>query len=329
MSSFAAQHQEGAAEADVAVLPGRPEAANQDAAAPPWHGSLAAGLIREARPKQWIKNVLVLTAPLAAGTITQSQTLGAVAIAFAAFCLAASAVYYANDALDVEADRAHPTKRNRPIAAGIIPIRLAWICVVVLGGAALAVAYLDNPATLAVITVYLAMHLAYSAWFKHILVLDLALVASGFLLRAMIGGVAAGIELSQWFLLTTGFASLFMVAGKRYSEQVLMGDAAVVTRRSLAGYTSSYLRFIWQTMVGLTILTYSLWAFDLGLTDRGVRWHELSIVAWAFVFLRYAMFVDAGQAGEPEDVVLGDRVIMAIGLAWLILFALGVFINGR
>ena len=291
--------------------------------------SLIAGLFREARPKQWIKNVLVLTAPLASGTITHHQTLQSVGIAFAAFCLAASAVYYANDALDVEADRQHPTKRNRPIAAGIIPIKLAWICVVVLGAAALAVALTDNAATLAVIAVYLVMHLSYSAWFKHVLVVDLALVAGGFLLRAMVGGVAVNIPLSQWFLLTTGFGSLFMVAGKRYSEMVLMGEDAVSTRRSLAGYTPGYLRFIWQTMAGLTILTYSLWAFDLGIADRTVHWHEISIVPWAFVFLRYAMFVDAGKAGEPEDVVLGDRVIMAIGAAWLVLFALGVFTNGH
>ena len=328
MSSFPAQQEQNEA-AEPGVMGVADGSVPQDRTPASARRRLIAGLYHEARPKQWIKNVLVLTAPLASGTITHARTLGPVAVAFIAFCFAASAVYYANDALDVEADRAHPTKRNRPIAAGIIPIRLAWICVVVLSVLALGIASIDNGATVAVIAVYLVMHLAYSAWFKHVLVLDLALVASGFLLRAMIGGVAAGIPLSQWFLLTTGFASMFMVAGKRYSELMLMGEDAAVTRRSLAGYTLSYLRFIWQTMVGLTILTYSLWAFDLGLEDRGVRWHELSIVPWAFVFLRYAMFVDAGKAGEPEDVVLGDRVIMGIGLAWLILFALGVFINGH
>jgi decaprenyl-phosphate phosphoribosyltransferase len=291
--------------------------------------SLAVGLFRESRPKQWIKNLLVLTAPLASGTIDQRATLGPIAIAFLAFCLAASAVYFANDALDVEADRAHPTKRYRPIAAGIVPIRLAWIFVVILGAASLGLAVFDNSGTVAVVAVYLAMHLSYSAWFKHVLVLDLALVAGGFLLRAMAGGVAADIALSQWFLLTTGFASLFMVSGKRYSELLLMGDGAATTRKSLVGYTPSYLRFIWQTMAGLTILTYSLWAFELGVADRTVHWHEISIVPWAFVFLRYAMFVDAGKAGEPEDVVLGDRVIMAIGAAWLVLFAAGVFANGH
>ena len=286
---------------------------------------LLRAMVREARPKQWVKNVLVLTAPLASGRIDEAKVLGAAAIAFAAFCLAAAAVYYANDALDVEADRAHPKKRYRPIAAGLIPIRLAWATVVVLSIAAIGVALTANLGTAAVVAVYLAMHLSYSAWFKHILVLDLALVAAGFLLRAMVGGVAANIPLSQWFLLTTAFGSLFMVAGKRYSEMVLMGEAAATTRKSLAAYSESYLRFVWQMTAGLTILTYSLWAFSLGQGEHGVDWHEISIVPWSFIFLRYAMFVDAGSAGEPEDVVLGDRVIMAIGAAWLACFALGVF----
>jgi decaprenyl-phosphate phosphoribosyltransferase len=303
-----------------------PAIVEAEVAAAPAYG-LGRGLFLEARPKQWVKNVLVLTAPLAAGKINRADVLADSAIAFAAFCLAASAVYYANDALDVEADRAHPKKRFRPIAAGVIPIPLAWVCVVVLAVAAIAMALAAGTATAVVIGVYLAMHLSYSAWFKHVLVLDLALVAAGFLLRAMIGGVAAGIPLSQWFLLTTGFGSLFMVSGKRYSEMVLMGEAAATTRKSLAAYSSSYLRFVWQMAAGLTILTYSLWAFSLESQNQngGVHWHEISIVPWCFIFLRYAMFVDAGQAGEPEDVVLGDKVIMAIAVAWLACFALGVF----
>jgi len=303
-----------------------PLAAAQHPGATPVSGmKLVRALVREARPKQWVKNILVLTAPLAAGRINESAVLSASAIAFAAFCLAAAAVYYANDALDVEADRMHPKKRHRPIAAGLIPIPLAWGMVVVLSIAALGVSLAANPATAAVIAVYLAMHLSYSAWFKHILVLDLALVAGGFLLRAMIGGVAAGIPLSQWFLLTTAFGSLFMVAGKRHSEMILMGEAAATTRKSLAAYSESYLRFVWQMAAGLTILTYALWAFNLSQNTAGVNWHEISIVPWSFLFLRYAMFVDAGNAGEPEDVLLGDRVIMAIAAIWLACFALGVF----
>jgi decaprenyl-phosphate phosphoribosyltransferase len=288
-------------------------------------GALLRAMVREARPKQWVKNFLVLTAPLAAGRINEGKVLGASAIAFAAFCLAAAAVYYANDALDIEADRMHPKKRYRPIAAGLISIPLAWATVVVLSIAALGVAFTANLGTAAIIAVYLAMHLSYSAWFKHILVLDLALVAGGFLLRAMVGGVAADIPLSQWFLLTTAFGSLFVVAGKRHSEMILMGEAAATTRKALAAYTESYLRFVWQMAAGLTILTYALWAFGLGQGESGVNWHEISIVPWSFLFLRYAMFVDSGKAGEPEDVVFGDKVIMAIAALWLACFAAGVF----
>lgn len=288
-------------------------------------GTLLRAMVREARPKQWVKNFLVLTAPLAAGRINEGRVLGASAIAFAAFCLAAAAVYYANDSLDVEADRMHPRKKYRPIAAGLIPIPLAWVMVVVLSVAAIGVAFAANAGTAAVIAIYLAMHLSYSAWFKHILVLDLALVAGGFLLRAMIGGVAANIPLSQWFLLTTAFGSLFVVAGKRHSEMILMGEAAATTRKSLAAYSESYLRFVWQMAAGLTILTYALWAFSLGQGETGVNWHEISIVPWSFIFLRYAMFVDSGKAGEPEDVVFGDPVIGAIAGIWLACFAAGVF----
>jgi decaprenyl-phosphate phosphoribosyltransferase len=327
--SAAAVQAAGAAEQTAAEPESAPVSesgpVSEPESAPVSRSGLLRGMVREARPKQWVKNILVLTAPLAAGKINDSHTLKAVGIAFLAFCLAASAVYYANDSLDVEADRIHPKKRYRPIAAGIVPIRLAWVVVVVLSAAAIGVALVANPATAAVISVYLAMHLGYSAWFKHVLVLDLALVAAGFLLRAMIGGIAAGIPLSQWFLLTTGFGSLFMVAGKRYSEMALMGEGAGTTRKSLAAYSASYLQFVWQMAAGLTILTYSLWALSLSENESGVPWHEISIVPWSFIFLRYAMFVDAGEAGEPEDVVLGDRVIMAIGAVWLACFALGVF----
>ncbi|HEV2639255.1 MAG TPA: decaprenyl-phosphate phosphoribosyltransferase [Actinocrinis sp.] len=306
--------------------PPRPAGPPESAAEPaPRSGGLAAGLVREARPKQWVKNVLVLTAPLAAGKIGHAATVRDGAIALAAFCLAASAVYYANDSFDVEADRQHPKKRFRPIAAGIIPIRLAWVMVALLSAAAVAVGFAANGATAAVIGFYIAMHLAYSAWFKHVAVVDLVMVAAGFLLRAMVGGIAAGLPLSQWFLLTTGFGSLFMVAGKRYSEMVLMGEEAASTRKSLAAYSKSYLRFVWQMAAGLTMLTYAEWASILDAGHHQIAWHEISIVPWCLVFLRYALLVDRGKAGEPEDVVLGDRMIKIVGALWLVCFTLGVF----
>ncbi|MDQ2788510.1 MAG: decaprenyl-phosphate phosphoribosyltransferase, partial [Actinomycetota bacterium] len=176
------------------------------------------GLIRTMRPRQWVKNVLVLAAPFAGGTILHLPVLVAVGIAFIAFSLAASGVYLVNDVQDVEADRAHPTKRNRPIAAGVVPPRLALGVAAALFAAAIGVSFVASTDLVLVTVVYIAVQLSYCFWLKHQPVVDISIVASGFLLRAIAGGAAAGIVLSQWFLLTTAFGSLFMVAGKRYAE---------------------------------------------------------------------------------------------------------------
>jgi decaprenyl-phosphate phosphoribosyltransferase len=210
---------------------------------------------------------------------------------------------------------------------------MALVAGAVCGAAGLGVAAIANLTTVLVVAVYMALHIVYSMWFKHVPVLDLAMVASGFLLRAIVGGVAANLELSQWFLLTTGFGSLFMVAGKRYSEMVLMGEDAASSRKSLQEYSQTYLRFVWQAAATVTMVTYSLWAFQLASTPdiahkSAKPWLEVSVIPWVFIFLRYSMFVDTGRAGEPEDVVLKDRVIMGIGAVWLAVFATGVILVG-
>ena len=294
---------------------------------------LPVALILAGRPRQWVKNVLVLAAPLSAAKLGHTDVLRPSAIAFVAFCFAASCIYFVNDVMDVESDRRHPKKRFRPIAAGWVPIPLALAAGAVSGAAGLAVAAIANLTTVGVVAVYMALHIVYSMWFKHVPVLDLAMVASGFLLRAIVGGVAANLELSQWFLLTTGFGSLFMVAGKRYSEMVLMGEEAASSRKSLSEYSQSYLRFVWQAAATVTMITYSLWAFQLASTPdiahkSAKPWLEVSVIPWVFIFLRYSMFVDTGRAGEPEDVVLKDRVIMGIGAVWLAVFATGVILVG-
>jgi len=184
--------------------------------------NLVTGLIKAMRPRQWVKNLLVLIAPVAAfGSDVQfdyREVAIKVLIAFVAFSLAASSVYLVNDARDVEADRQHPTKRFRPIAAGVVPEWLAYCVAAVLGVAALAIAWLATPNLTVVIAIYIAMQLAYCFGLKHQPVLDICIVASAYLIRAIAGGAAASIPLSQWFLLGMTFASLFMVGGKRYAE---------------------------------------------------------------------------------------------------------------
>ena len=314
---------------DVAPAPA-PEPAPADFEWPPprpegFRGSAAWSVVRALRPRQWVKNVLVLAAPLAAGRVLDLDVLGPTAIAFLLFCMSASAVYLVNDTIDVEEDRRHPKKRFRPIAAGLVPRPLAVGLAVVLCASALTLAVLfTRPALAAVLASYVVIQLAYCVFLKNEPVVDLAVVASGFLLRGVAGGVAAGLFLSQWFLLVAAFGSLFMVAGKRYSELVLVGDAAA-TRKTLQEYSASYLRFVWGLSASVTVTTYSLWAFEMSRSQDGVPWALISIAPFVLALLRYAVDVDKGAAGAPEEIVLRDRVLLVMGAVWVALFSVGVF----
>jgi decaprenyl-phosphate phosphoribosyltransferase len=289
--------------------------------------AIARGLVRTARPKQWSKNVLVFAAPFAAGKITHLPVLGAAALAFVVFCIAASGVYLINDAKDVEADRAHPTKRNRPIAAGIVPVPAAMALSAVLLVGAIALSFVDNWQLAVVIAVYEAVQLGYCFGLKHERVIDLCIVASGFSLRAIAGGVAAQTPPSQWFLLVTAFGSLFMVAGKRYAEIRLFERTGAEIRASLRKYSASYLRFVWATSVAIVITTYSLWAFDdLLVESRHSVWATISIVPFVIALLRYAGDVDSGDGGAPDEIVLRDRVLQLLGLCWALTVAFAFYL---
>ena len=291
---------------------------------PGFRGSFAWGLVRAVRPRQWVKNLLVFAAPLAAGAVFDADVMGASALAFLLFCAAASGIYLVNDAIDIEEDRRHPRKRFRPIAAGIVPRPLAFgLAVVLVAVALVGAALLTRPELAWVLASYIVIQLAYCFGLKNQPVLDLAVVASGFLLRGIAGGVAAGLLLSQWFLLVAAFGSLFMVAGKRYSELVLVGGTAD-TRRTLEEYSASYLRFVWSLSAGVACTAYSLWAFEMGATREGVPWSTLSIAPFVLAILRYAVDVDKGTAGAPEEIVLRDRVLLSLGVAWVVLVGLSV-----
>jgi decaprenyl-phosphate phosphoribosyltransferase len=279
------------------------------------------GLLTTLRPHQWIKNVLVAAAPLAAGDITKAGVLGHTAIAFVAFCFASSAVYCFNDFWDVEADRRHPRKRSRPLAASRVPVPAVLVTAIVLAAAAIAIGA-PGPLRI-VIAVYLVANIAYTLGLKREPVIELAFVASGFLLRAIAGGPATGIPLSQWFLIVASFGSLFMVAGKRLSELVQLGDDASLSRPILASYTQSYLRTVVAISAGVTVCAYALWAFEVGARHHsGFHWATLSIAPFVLALLRYALDVDAGRAEEPEQILYRDRTLQVLGVLWLVTFSL-------
>lgn len=283
-------------------------------------------LVRTARPKQWTKNVLVFAAPAAAGVLDEPQHLLQTCVAFVAFCVAASGTYFFNDALDAHADRQHPTKQFRPVAAGHISPRLAKVIAVTLMVVGIAVAVpVQGGALAGVVAGYVALTLTYSGWLKHEPVVDLGAVAAGFVIRAIAGGVATGVHISDWFLIVAGGASLFMVTGKRYAEQIELGDASGTHRATLTAYSRGYLSYVRAVASGVTIMAYCLWAFEKAAQTGSQTWFEISIVPFVLAILRYAHLIEQGRGGAPEDIILMDRVIQVLGFLWAVAFAVGVY----
>jgi decaprenyl-phosphate phosphoribosyltransferase len=281
-------------------------------------------MLRAARPKQWTKNVLVFAAPGAAGVL--GEELGTTLLAFCAFCLAASGTYYLNDLADREQDRRHPAKRQRAIAAGLVSPRLALAAGLALLAAGLAVAYAVNLAFLGTVALYLAFTTSYSVWLKHVPVLDIGLVAAGFVIRAVAGGVAVDVPISRWFLIVTSFASLFMVVGRRQAEQGRAGLVPGSTRTTLSTYSTSYLQSVSTMAAAITLMAYCLWAFEQA-EGTDFPWYELTIIPFVLAILRYALLLDAGRADQPEDVFLSDRPLQFMAAGWAAGFALAVYVG--
>jgi decaprenyl-phosphate phosphoribosyltransferase len=275
-----------------------------------------------------MKNVLVFAAPVAAGVITEWPILRNTILAFVAFCSLASGVYLLNDSRDVEADRLHPTKRNRPIAAGIVPVPLAMVLGVVLMATGLAVGFAVDTNLGVTLISYIALQVAYTFWLKRLPVYDIVAVAAGFVLRAIAGATATSVPISEWFFIVTSFGALFMVIGKREGERnLLQGDASHV-RATLGVYTAGYLAYLRSVSSGVVLVGYCLWAFESAnnASNDADIWFQLSIVPFVIAILRYALLLDRGEGGEPEKLVLSDRPLLLAGAAWALLYAYGTYL---
>jgi decaprenyl-phosphate phosphoribosyltransferase len=286
-------------------------------------GETTAGLFHSLRTRQWVKNLLVVAAPGLSGRLLEADVIRGTAVAFVAFCLASSGIYLVNDVRDRELDRAHPRKRFRPVAAGVVSPRLAVATAIPLILGSLGVALLADADLLTVLGSYIAIQLLYCLVLKDQRVVDIAVIAAGFLLRAVGGGAATGIELSQWFLLAATFGALFMASGKRYAESRMEGDLASM-RPSLAGYTQTYLRFVWTLSATMLVMTYGLWAFEMRDSSGSVL-PVLSMAPFLLAVLRYAIHVDAGEAEAPEVIAWNDRVLQALAITWLVILAFSVW----
>ena len=287
---------------------------------------MTAALVRQARPKQWAKNLLVFAAPGAAGVLNEWWSLWRALVIFVAFCLASSGTYFWNDLLDADSDRNHPTKQHRPIASGAIPTGIGRAVGTVLLLAGIGLAATTRWQAALVVAGYVVLTSLYSAVLKHVAVVDLITVAAGFVLRAVAGAVATDVQMSKWFSLTTSFASLFIVAGKRYAELRDLGEDAQ-TRSTLDDYSLGFLRIVLSVSCGAAMVTYCIWAFDTR-EAAGSTWpfYELSIIPMATALLRYTLILEQGHGAAPEEIFAHDRVLQILGLIWIAVFGFGLYL---
>jgi 4-hydroxybenzoate polyprenyltransferase len=294
-------------------------------------GARPVAFLRVLRPTQWTKNGLVALALIFAGKLSDPAAIGRVALAFAAFALAASAVYVINDIADREHDRQHPRKRFRPIAARSITLAEAWVLAALCLAGAAALAYLlvqqipvaqdpfaqwggSRALFVGALGGYVALNLLYSHGLKHVVLLDVFLIAAGFVLRGVAGAFVLPAPISPWFYLCITFGALFLALGKRRAELVLLSDAAALHRRNLQQYTLVLVDQLLVIVVTCTLISYSLYTFQAETASHSLM---LTIPLVLFGVFRYLYLVYVKAAGErPDELLWRDRQILATVVLW-------------
>jgi 4-hydroxybenzoate polyprenyltransferase len=274
-------------------------------------------VLRLLRPKQWTKNLLLFAALLFARKLLDPTAFATACLAFVSFCLASSSVYVVNDLVDVERDRLHPEKRDRPIASGRVGRGAALALAVGLATAALAVAAWISRDFALTAVVYMALSHFYSFVAKNVVILDTLIVAVGFVIRAVAGAIAIQVPYSDWFVLCTLFVALFIALSKRKAE-LLAGGADIRTRPVLAHYSESALGAFTGTSMAAAVISYSLYV--------------LLIFTVPFVIVaifRYHLLVEREGAGEkPEEILLGDRPLQLSMLGFVLVAAAAYYWGG-
>jgi len=286
--------------------------------------TIAVAALQAARPRQWPKNLLVFAAPLAGESLGRRDGFGYALVAFVAFTAAASAIYLINDVVDVERDRLHPAKRLRPVADGRLPQPVAIVLALAgLGLAVLASMLISEPLLAVVIGIYAALSLLYSAGLKHVPWVELAIVANGFVLRALGGAVATHVPPSGWFLTVCSFGALMVATGKRYSELAALGPRAAAHRPVMRYYSAPLLRAFQRAAIGVLLAAYLAWALSGG-TAWLQGWHVASIVPLAAALLRFDWLTGQADGRAVEDLIARDKFMVGCELAWLCLFLTGL-----
>jgi 4-hydroxybenzoate polyprenyltransferase len=275
--------------------------------------------LKEMRVHHYIKNLLVFVPLICSGQILDPDKLLPSFYAFLSFCFISSAVYFINDIRDAEKDRNHPTKCNRPIAAGQISVRSAVIFTVFL----ILLAVLFNclcfhPLSTALLAVYFLLNLGYSLGLKNIPLLDVTILAAGYLIRAMYGSVVTGIEMSDWLYLVIISAAFYLGLGKRRNELKKQGSED--TREVIRKYSFSFLDSNMYICMALVVVFYALWTMDA----KTIEAYHGTRMVWTvpvvmLIFMKYSMTVEGNSDGDPVEVLLHDKVLLGLCAFYLLL----------
>jgi 4-hydroxybenzoate polyprenyltransferase len=272
-------------------------------------------LLKTMRPRQWTKNIFVFAALVFDGKLFHLPDFLRTLVGFGLFCLVSSAVYIFNDLLDIEADRQHPVKKNRPIASGKLPMPVAVTAGVILSLLAVGLSALLAWGFALTILGYLVLMLAYSKWLKHMPILDVLILATGFVLRVHSGTTLIAVErFSPWLYVLMTLLALYLGFGKRRAELSLLAGDATLHRKVLDGYTIPLLDQFITIVSGTTILAYSLYTFFRLPDDHALM---LTIPFVIYAIFRYLYLIQVKQiGGEPEEILLSDRPFQASIFLW-------------
>ncbi len=289
-------------------------------------------IVSAARPRQWVKNGLVVIAPAAGGVLFKGHVFVHMLVLFGAFCATSSGIYMLNDVRDIDADRAHPTKRHRAIASGQVPPALARTLGVIYLLVGLAISQIGhfNGSLLIVVGVYIVNSIAYIYGLKKVAVIEMASVAAGFVLRALAGAVAIHLFVSEWFLVVVSFGALFLVVGKRTAELHRLGASATSHRAVLAEYTETFLFAALTLTATVAVTGYCLWAFDTSSTGLSSIRHDIvpirmTVIPIVLATLHVLRLLIGGGGGAPEELALEDRTLQILGASWVVLAMLGIY----
>lgn len=281
-------------------------------------------IIESLRPKQWLKNIFIFAPLIFSQNVLQWPLLQRTLLGFLAFCLLSGAVYIFNDLRDLEEDKHHPLKSRRPLASGRLKKSHAWIAFILTGAGSLALCYALSPKFFAAALVYFILQTAYSLGLKHIVILELFIIAAGFVLRVVAGGLIIDVALSPWLLICTFLLALFLAMSKRRHELVLLEDDAPTHRPILKEYSPLLLDQMISVVTASTVVAYCLYT----ISDETVAKFGTTNLIFTVPFVIYGIFRylylvhQKNLGGSPEALILKDRPLLVTLILWIAVSAI-------